>query len=335
MSRRSISDRARVGFMKEQGASDKEIMEALECSRHFVKRWSNVKENETFRDNRRSGRPRKLSYRCWRRIKALMGDRRHSSLRGIARRLRLERKARVHHSTIARILERKGFSAFARPRRVLMNAGHARKRLVFARTHKNEDWSKVVFSDEKIFKLYSKASGADGWQWAKDKSEVEPVMVDRWGPSVHVWGAISIHGTSQLAIIEKTLDATRYQNILDQYLLPAADVWFGGEGYKFEQDHARPHDANSSIAWLKEYVPDFFLPIVWPAKSPDLSPIENLWAQIDRDLDRTKIHTRDELIAEVKSEWAKVSVSLLQRLYASMPDRIKAVIRSNGWHTKY
>ena len=49
---------------------------------------------------------------------------------------------------------------------------------------------------------------------------------------------------------------------------------FGDETWTFMQDHASPHDAKSKQLWLSQNVPDYFKKEDWPAKSPDLNPID-------------------------------------------------------------
>ena len=142
-------------------------------------------------------------------------------------------------------------------------------------------------------------------------------------------------GVSKIAVVEGTLDSTQYQKILEKTLLPAAEKWFEDGDWVFEQDHASVHDSKSSQEWVKENCPDHFEKSVWPAKSPDLSPIENLWAILEFRLNRTKVSDRDGLLSEIRKEWAKISSELTQTLVASMPTRIKAVIAAKGSHTRY
>ena len=51
----------------------------------------------------------------------------------------------------------------------------------------------------------------------------------------------------------------------------------------FQQDNARPHTAKITQDWLASR---HFQLMKWPAKSPDLSWIDNIWAWMADTLDR-------------------------------------------------
>ncbi len=73
----------------------------------------------------------------------------------------------------------------------------------------------------------------------------------------------------------------------------------------------------------------------WPPLSPDLSPIENVWATMTSGLrDKTFKNTEDLWVA-VQREWFGVHQEHIARLYNSIPRRIQAVIGSRGDSTRY
>ena len=73
----------------------------------------------------------------------------------------------------------------------------------------------------------------------------------------------------------------------------------------------------------------------WPAQSPDLNPIENLWAELNRITAEHKPKNEDELFKDLKRGWESLSLKYLHSLIESMPRRCKAVLKVKGMPTKY
>ena len=77
--------------------------------------------------------------------------------------------------------------------------------------------------------------------------------------------------------------------------------------------------------------------IPWPAQSPDLNPIENLWDELER---QVRAHTplpknREDLWEILQEEWLNFDTNKYQNLIDSMLRQIAAVIQSKGHPTKY
>jgi transposase len=73
----------------------------------------------------------------------------------------------------------------------------------------------------------------------------------------------------------------------------------------------------------------------WPANSPDLNPIENLWSWVQRQVNKTPVSNVAELQAAVFKAWSQIPSSLLQKYAASMEKRLQKVRAGEGAYTGY
>ncbi|KAK3568578.1 hypothetical protein QTP86_008786 [Hemibagrus guttatus] len=85
------------------------------------------------------------------------------------------------------------------------------------------------------------------------------------------------------------------------------------------------HTAKSTKSWLNDHGVGV---LDWPANSPDLKPIENLWGIVKRKMRNKKPKNADELKATVKEIWASIPPQQCHKLITSMPRPIEAVIKA-------
>ncbi len=125
------------------------------------------------------------------------------------------------------------------------------------------------------------------------------------------------------------VNAVIYQEILGHFMLPTADKLYADADFIFQQDLAPAHTSKS---WFNDHSVTV---LDWPANSPDLNPIENLWGIVKRKMRNTRPNNADDLKAAIRATCASITPEQCHRLIASMPRHIDAVIHAKGGPTKY
>ena len=149
------------------------------------------------------------------------------------------------------------------------------------------------------------------------------------GRKINLWGAISYRGKWTLYVFEENLDTNIYLKILTESLAELNEI--ADKKILLQMDNARVHWAKDSLIFYKEN--DIWL-IDWPANSPDLNPIENLWAYIKHKL-KDKKYTKNQLIVKIHSIWNDISDEQIQSTWTSIYERIQQWLDSEGKLTNF
>lgn len=102
----------------------------------------------------------------------------------------------------------------------------------------------------------------------------------------------------------------------------------------WQHDLAKPHTSVVARVYLTS-MGVYVLP--WPACSPDLNPMEQLWSMINEAVYKDgKIYTNtDDLWLAVQQAWNSIPLATIQTLIDSLPKRIKEIRKNHGWQTRY
>ena len=233
-----------------------------------------------------------------------------------------------------------GMKAVVKKKRPLLSQRHRRERLDFAISHKDwtvEDWKHVVWSDEtKINRL-----GSDGRKWAWKKAgeglsdRTVAGTVKFGGGSLMMWGCMMWEGVGYGCKIDGRMDAELYTQILEDELQQSLE-YYGKEvaDIIFQQDNDPKHKSKKATQWFEDHQ---YNVMIWPAQSPDLNPIEHLWAHLKKKLAEYEQPPKGilELWERAEAEWNKIDKEVCQNLIESTPRRIEAVIGAKGGYTKY
>jgi hypothetical protein len=238
----------------------------------------------------------------------------------------------LHHTSVLTAAHLAGLKSFKQRAKPFLTDVHKLRRLAFVRKYRRINWHQVLFTDEKTFQLFAHPKNQFIWAPAADDVPAQPAV--KHAPKLHVWAGMSYYGKTELFIFTGNMDAEFYEGILKERLLPDATHMFGGRPWLFQQDGDPKHNSTRVQAWLRQHV-RFIAKGSWPANSPDLNPIENLWAYLQQRVYAREPRTLAALQRIIEEEWAAIPIENLQRLVNSMPRRLAAVRYNHGGATSY
>jgi len=253
--------------------------------------------------------------------------------------------------TIRRRLKQRGIRKWKAANCARLTPITAAGRLEWALIHADwtlEEWRKIAWSDE-----VSVEKGKDpNAVWVFRRSgEHEKYLPDNvngvlkgGGVSLMLWSCFINNIKGPLVPMEGRATADTYILLLQTHLVPFMDSLeeHGILDAIFQQDNAPIHKAHKTRHFLNQQT---FQTMQWPAYSPDMNPIEHLWAALKTELHRRFPDTKclpggPPAVKRVLAErlalvWADIGPEVMERLIESMPRRVAALIAALGWYTRY
>lgn len=324
-------------FLLEDGMKPSQIAKKfkISCSTvtRLLEKYKNYKTLDHLKGN---GRPKKMSSNIKNILEKENKINSMTSLRKMSKIIEEQTGVTLCPNTIRSYLNSKNIFAYKPLCKPLLRPSHVEARLACAKEWLFMDelsCKKIIFSDESKFNLF----GSDGkpftWREPADKLKNSNVIktLKYGGGSIMVWGCFSYHGVGKLVLIDGIMTGERYVDILSRSLKQSA-IQMGLNDFFFQQDNDPKH--TSRIA--KDYFEHENIKLLrWPAQSPDLNPIENLWGIIKRKICGIRFKNKNECFEYVNAEWEKIEVSLCQKLSESFRKRTLEVLKNRGGYINY
>ena len=199
----------------------------------------------------------------------------------------------VSRSTICNFLKSSKYQFLLPKRVVFLSKEQKLARLNFCKHMVTYDFYKVVFTDEKKFNL----DGPDGLQRAWVSSETDRQLLQRrqnWGESLMVHATICSERLISVVEMIGNYTSKYYCEMLESQVFPLVRIQFGTRDFIWQHDNASIHSSRETRIFFER---SQIQVLPWPAKSPDLNPVENFFAEMTRLVykDNTQFNLINEL----------------------------------------
>lgn len=194
-----------------------------------------------------------------------------------------------------------------------------------------DNFDKIIFSDEKTHRsdenhkkmVYRPKGQRFNENYVTENKNSGKVTAGYWG-----W--ISCAGPGVIVPTGRNFNSFAYLSVLDEIAFPSIEAQFGGlDNIIFQQDNARWHTANI----VRDYLQSRHVDVLrWPPRSPDLSPIELVWAYMENTRCPLLQRNHDGLDQYVFNKWEDLrnKQDFFQNLYDGLEKRFEYVARNNG-----
>ncbi|RYG95422.1 hypothetical protein EON65_56010 [archaeon] len=308
----------------------------IQTVRNVHSKWN---QHHAIRDLPKPGRPSKLDDRTKRRLARMAQSGEVSSATDLVASHDI---VQISASIARNMLHQEGLKAMHMVERPLLTRAHKRRRLEFARAHRDwtvDDWKQVIFSDETV--ITARPLHTHKLKWVRSLHELNPRLivptVRGGGPAIMTWGCISTFGFHDFILLDGTINAAGYVKFFGDNLVPVMQEYFQHRPCMFQQDNAAVHTAHEVTSFFRAHN---IQALDWPAQSPDRNIIEHVWHYLKEAMRMLPVvSSKEELWSNVKEAlqhmWSSEMTKKFNDLYESLSNRMQAVIAAHGGNTSY
>jgi transposase len=321
----STAERTRIVVGHQQGLSFRELERQLgiphsTCSKVWQK-WSS---QGTVENKRRAGRKVKYTPKVVAVVEQYIKTHDEASSEEVEKEL-VRRFGQAFSSSaraVRRIRQALGYSAVKGIGQDILTEEQKKERIAFCKRHSQDQFSNVVFTDEKPWELGKRRLK----KWQKKGAPRVVYRKQKYPPKFSCWGGISAYGKTPLRFWKKRQNSTFYQETLITTLMPWANKKLP-KRWRLQQDRDTTHTSKSTQAWVEMNVPHSFFT---PPKSPDLNPIEKVWAILEQRVYKRKPETAQQLEDAIMEEWDGIDQDTINNCIGHSIKLMPLIVEAKG-----
>lgn len=251
----------------------------------------------------------------------------------------------VQKSQIQKILKANNFFPYKPHFNQALEDGDQAKRLDFCLwigdkiLNENNQFHKLIlFSDESTFSTNGTVASQHVRYWSTENPEFRIPARRQYLKKVNVWCGITYYGIMGPYFFEDTCNRNSYMEMLETFLSDKLDelsLHYRGQMY-FQQDGCPAHYAREVTEWLNNKFRDRWIgrngPIVWPARSPDLTIADAfLWGRLKQLTYHQPIENNIDILKQRISESVQmISLEEIRRSYDHIRRQFEKCVEYGG-----
>ena len=282
----------------------------------------------------KTGRKPKLSKYDKRKMQTILSNNNKAGIKCSAKDIVQFSQLNISTRTAQRVLKSLKFKYSLFKKKYQLSKGQKQKRVEVCKDFliNNIQWDKVIFSDEKSFTL----AGCDTYYcWIQQGKHPKRIKRLLNSPKLMIWGMILPNGLLTYRIMRGKQKSMDYVEIMKNSMLPIMKMNYP-PGILFQQDNAPIHCSNFTKNYLRN---ENIITLPWPANSPDLNIIENVWSVLSQDIYRDgelkNLYELESRIAQAVKDFNEKRKEYVDNLYDSIRRRLISVIVKRGDRIKY
>jgi len=96
----------------------------------------------------------------------------------------------------------------------------------------------------------------------------------------------------------------------------------------FQQDGAPSHKDKDSVKFIRKNLTKNILP--HPAQSPDLNPIELIWAKMKKEVEMQCPQTKNDLLEAITNSWKNINLRFIRKCIMGIKKKMKEIVKNEG-----